>query len=143
MVNRIKALADNFNLSPTAFADRIEVARPVISHIFSERNRPSLEVIQKIGLAFPDVSFEWLLYGKGEMLKSLGSNTQNIPSENAIDSEGKVKALPITDRELDSLNANQEAQATALVDHFSSNKKIVKVLFFYQDNTFEEFNLGK
>jgi DNA-binding XRE family transcriptional regulator len=68
MVNRIRELLEVRQLSPTQFADLIGVGRPVISHILSERNKPSLEVVQKVLDAFPDISLSWLMKGTGPML---------------------------------------------------------------------------
>ena len=68
MVDRIRLLLDARELSTTQFADTIEVSRPVISHILSGRNKPSLEVVQKILAAFPDLSMAWLLNGTEPML---------------------------------------------------------------------------
>ena len=68
MVERIKALLAARQLSPTQFADTIGVARPIISHILGGRNKPSLEVVQKIIAAFPDLSLPWLLNGIGDMV---------------------------------------------------------------------------
>lgn len=68
MVTRIRQLLNWQQLSPTQFADLIGVGRPVVSHILSERNKPSLEVVQRIIAAFPVVSLPWLLTGAGEML---------------------------------------------------------------------------
>ena len=68
MITRIRELLEAHQLSPTQFADLIGVGRPVISHILSERNKPSLEVVQKIIGAFPDISLTWLLAGTGPML---------------------------------------------------------------------------
>ena len=68
MVTRIRQLLDWQQLSPTQFADLIGVGRPVVSHILSERNKPSLEVVQRIIAAFPAVSLPWLLSGSGAML---------------------------------------------------------------------------
>lgn len=70
MVTRIRQLLEQKQLTPTQFADAIGVGRPVMSHILSERNKPSLEVVQRIIEAFPDVSMPWLLKGVGEMLES-------------------------------------------------------------------------
>lgn len=70
MVTRIRELLEARQLSPTQFADLIGVGRPVISHILSERNKPSLEVVQKVISAFPEVSLPWLLSGIGTMLAS-------------------------------------------------------------------------
>lgn len=68
MVERIRALLQARQLSPTQFADVIGVARPIVSHILSGRNKPSLEVVQKIIGAFPELSLAWLLSGTGPML---------------------------------------------------------------------------
>ncbi|WP_141765671.1 helix-turn-helix transcriptional regulator, partial [Hymenobacter coccineus] len=68
MVDRIRELLLARQLSPTQFADAIGVARPIMSHILSGRNKPSLEVVQKIRAAFPDLSIDWLLDGTGPML---------------------------------------------------------------------------
>lgn len=73
MVTRIRQLLDWQQLSPTQFADLIGVGRPVMSHILSERNKPSLEVFQRIVEAFPAVSMAWLLSGTGEMLTTAAS----------------------------------------------------------------------
>ncbi|WP_375378189.1 helix-turn-helix domain-containing protein [Hymenobacter cellulosilyticus] len=70
MVERIRALLQARQLSPTQFADAIGVARPIVSHILSGRNKPSLEVVQKIIGAFPELSLPWLLSGTGPMLAS-------------------------------------------------------------------------
>jgi DNA-binding XRE family transcriptional regulator len=70
MITRIRELLETRQLTPTQFADLIGVGRPVISHILSERNKPSLEVVQKIIGAFPDVSLHWLLTGIGSMQAS-------------------------------------------------------------------------
>jgi transcriptional regulator with XRE-family HTH domain len=68
MVDRIRELLLARQLSPTQFADAIGVARPIVSHILSGRNKPSLEVVQKVLTAFPDLAMPWLLSGTGPML---------------------------------------------------------------------------
>jgi transcriptional regulator with XRE-family HTH domain len=67
MVERIRHLLHDKQLTPTQFADTIGIARPIISHILSGRNKPSLEVVQKILAAFTDLSMPWLLNGSGPM----------------------------------------------------------------------------
>ncbi len=86
MVTRIRQLLEQKQLTPTQFADAIGVGRPVMSHILSERNKPSLEVVQRIIEAFPDVSMPWLLKGVGEMLESdaksrPAANVSSSPTE--------------------------------------------------------------
>lgn len=67
MVERIREILETRHLTPTQFADAIGIARPIISHILSGRNKPSLEVVQKITAAFPDLPLAWLLHGIGAM----------------------------------------------------------------------------
>ncbi|HEX8428018.1 helix-turn-helix domain-containing protein [Hymenobacter sp.] len=67
MVDRIRQILSARQLTPTQFADTIGVARPIVSHILSGRNKPSLEVVQKIIAAFPKLSLSWLLSGTGTM----------------------------------------------------------------------------
>jgi transcriptional regulator with XRE-family HTH domain len=67
MVERIRTLLETRQLTPTQFADAIGVARPIVSHILSGRNKPSLEVVQRILAAMPDLSMPWLLNGTGPM----------------------------------------------------------------------------
>jgi transcriptional regulator with XRE-family HTH domain len=68
MLERIRTLLESRQLTPTQFADLIGVARPIISHILSGRNKPSLDVVQRILAAMPDLSMAWLLNGTEPML---------------------------------------------------------------------------
>ena len=72
MVARIRTLLETRQLTPTQFADVIGVARPIVSHILSGRNKPSLEVVQRILAAMPDLSMPWLLNGTGPMQATAG-----------------------------------------------------------------------
>lgn len=43
----------------SAFADLVDIKRPILSHILNGRNKPSLEVIQKIVKVFPELGLTW------------------------------------------------------------------------------------
>ncbi|MBD2716100.1 helix-turn-helix transcriptional regulator [Microvirga sp. STR05] len=83
MVERIRTLLEARQLTPTQFADAIGVARPIVSHIMSGRNKPSLEVVQKIIAAFPDIALPWLLTGAGTMAAEPASGV-SLPSAPAL-----------------------------------------------------------
>lgn len=57
------------NLSKSAFASLLEISLPVLTHIGSGRNKPGLEMIQKILSKFPDISPDWLVLGAGSMYR--------------------------------------------------------------------------
>ena len=139
MINRIKEIAQHFNLSSTAFADRVEIARPVISHIFSERNKPSLEVVQKIGMAFPAVDLEWLLYGKGEMLKKTAPKAavQEKQMDPVSEPVPQLVEQPVAEHQEES--ETQPPAPKPAPPLVTSRKRAVKIVFIYDDNSFEEF----
>ena len=67
LAERVKEIMEELEYSPSGFADTIDVPRPILSHILSGRNKPSLDVIQKILMRFPELNPWWLLTGKGTM----------------------------------------------------------------------------
>ena len=81
MVTRIRQLLEDKQLTPTQFADLIGVGRPVVSHILSERNKPSLEVVQHIIAAFPEIALPWLLSGAGPMLAESAPTPPSVSGE--------------------------------------------------------------
>lgn len=81
MVDRIKQLIEFKGLTPAAFANEVEINRSGLTHIFSGRNQPSLDLIRKILLTFPDISTEWLMLGKGNMLRELKDTGGSVQIE--------------------------------------------------------------
>ncbi|MDB0006473.1 helix-turn-helix domain-containing protein [Flavobacteriales bacterium] len=70
MEKRIQNIIEKYGLSPNAFAQEIDVNRSTISHILSGRNKPSIDVLQKILKRFSKISASWLLMGRGDMIAS-------------------------------------------------------------------------
>lgn len=113
---RISKVIEYSNLSPSEFADEIDVQRSSISHITSGRNKPSLEFIIKIKSKFPEILWDWLVTGEGEMLKSELSSTSSAVESKEQDEKGKPVPLPDlftmmkddedfgVDEEIDSIN---------------------------------------
>lgn len=66
---RVKIVMENEGLSPSSFADTIGVLRPSMSHIISGRNKPSIDIIQRIITTLPHYSPIWLINGTGNMLQ--------------------------------------------------------------------------
>lgn len=69
MVDRIKQIMKHVQLTPAAFAERIGIGRSNLTHIFTGRNQPSLDIVKKILKAFPEIQPEWLIMGMGNMLR--------------------------------------------------------------------------
>jgi len=64
IIDRIKRIISDNNLTNSSFADKIGVPRSSISHILSGRNNPSLDLIIKITQSFSEITADFLLSGK-------------------------------------------------------------------------------
>ena len=69
---RIKKWIENEELKPASFADKIGVNRATVSHVLSGRNKPSIDFLDKMIRAFPDLNSNWIVIGEGFMRKSDG-----------------------------------------------------------------------
>lgn len=65
---RISKIIEYSELTPSEFADAVEVQRSSISHISSGRNKPSLDFLMKVKERFPELQWDWMINGQGEML---------------------------------------------------------------------------
>lgn len=80
--DRISKIIEYSGFTPSEFADEVDVQRSSISHVTSGRNKPSLEFIIKIKSRFPEILWDWLVNGEGEMLKSeLSENEEQVAEE--------------------------------------------------------------
>jgi DNA-binding XRE family transcriptional regulator len=91
---RISKVIEYSKLSSSEFADEIDVQRSSISHITSGRNKPSLEFIIKIKSSFPEILWDWLVTGEGEMLKSDLPETEHLHEGENSEEKTKPTSLP-------------------------------------------------
>ena len=73
--DRIEYLMNLYGLTPSQFSDKTGIQRASVSHILSNRNKPSLEILLKIYHAFENVELAWLVAGEG--------NPPTAPQESA------------------------------------------------------------
>lgn len=169
MVERLKFYMEKKELLPSQFADALGMPRSSFSQLMNGRNKSiSDATIGKIHVAFPDLSIQWLLFGEGEMMaqhqpsassKNQQSHTHSTPQqpelsffdENAI-FEQQHDTAPKYEQEIEvekitTVNDIDEIlKQTATTNHRAiamhnraATKKIVKIMVFYNDNTFESF----
>jgi DNA-binding XRE family transcriptional regulator len=80
VLKRIHLIMNHYELSASAFADKIKVQRSSISHILNGRNKPSLEFVMKVIEHFSTVDFYWLVYGKGAFPKTATMENKASPT---------------------------------------------------------------
>ncbi len=66
---RVLSVMNELKLSKSAFAASLDISLPMLTHIGSGRNKPGLELIQKILLNFPQINPDWLILGIGAMYR--------------------------------------------------------------------------
>lgn len=122
MKERLVQLMSHLDLTAARFADEIGVQRSGISHILSGRNQPGYDFILKTLLKFPDIDSDWLLTGRGNMLKT----EKNI--NNPVKSIEPVQDDVITTKKLPKVtNVNY----------------IEKVIILHKDGTFAHYDPAK
>lgn len=91
---RIQLIIKANNLTPSQFADKIDIKRSNLSHVLSGRNNPSLDFLSKIISNFPNVNASWLITGdtrEEQLSENANSTASNDPqiinqsSEKAIE----------------------------------------------------------
>lgn len=138
---RIEFIMEHFGLNASSFADKIGVQRSSISHILSGRNKPSLDFVLKISDLFSELNLYWLLNGSGSFLKddleSISGikslkNTSPIPANELQNEDSKTKIESVD---------SEKKQTEINIPHPSTfNKEVHKIVIFYKDGTFDDFN---
>ncbi len=123
--NRLKKVIDYYGESASSFAEKINVQRSSISHILSGRNKPSLDFILKTLSSYPHVDLYWLVNGKGSFPKS----------QEKAEPEKKRKT-PVENIKSETNNLFSENAQTEIRD---KNKTIERIVIFYSDGSFENF----
>ncbi len=123
---RLKELMDYYELSASKLADSIGIQRSGISHLLSGRNKPSLDFVLKILDTYPEVRFEWLVYGKG----SLGT-------DETIDTSPTLFDTPVREKKKE---LNNPERVSDTPKNIQMNKsEIERVILFYKGGYFKEY----
>lgn len=68
VLQRIREIIDYLSISDRKFAELIGVPQTTLSSLFQRGNEPNVSVVQSVLDRIPNISMEWLLFGRGEML---------------------------------------------------------------------------
>lgn len=152
MVDRIKSIMGYYHLSPAQFADKIGFQRSALSHILSERNKPSLDFVLKVKNAFPNLNLDWLTMGNGNQFvnpeEKLGEPVEGTLKIDLDDgTEEEVVGKPNIEKEnvpeeQKSINKDSDSQSakseTIVNQQFTREKRIKKIILLYHDGSFSE-----
>ncbi|KAF0129559.1 MAG: hypothetical protein FD155_2482 [Bacteroidetes bacterium] len=170
MKDRIFQVMKIKSVNAAELADMMNIKRPSLSHIMTGRNNPSLDFIVRLKETFPEISLDWLLFGKGSMTVSNESKSpqpvskspqprlfeepvtevihSNVTHENAMESiKGGIDLFSIIDEPQKTTEVIQpieiKKEVSAQTEQRPSvnfnQKKPVKMLLIYDDDTFTQF----
>ncbi|KAA6439145.1 helix-turn-helix transcriptional regulator [Dyadobacter flavalbus] len=138
---KIKQILIEKNISPSLFADEIGIQRSSISHILAGRNKPSLDIVQKIIRRFPEIGLNWIMDDESlpseqndfqERHSYTPANERKTPYPTASESHRKYNPTTARTRENVAVSEAPSRQ----------DKTVERILIFYNDGTFQEFRQG-
>lgn len=164
---RIQKIIEYSKLSTSDFADAVDVPRSSISHIASGRNKPSLDFLVKIKTRFPELEWDWLISGAGEMKlpepktientenpsptslpdlfsiiddENFGKTESDDKVQNEIPRESsKAESLPNKDKIADSQRLANEENVNFIQPIENQQNKIKRIVMFFENGKFESF----
>lgn len=135
MIGRITQIMEREGLTSSKFAEAIGIQRSAMSHILNGRNNVSLDVLIKILDRFTYVDSDWLLFGKGEMVRD------HMSTQPDLFSNGGQAALEYRkEMRVDTpVNTVKPTVVEQIIQQETATRKVSKIMVFYSDNTFDTF----
>jgi len=150
MKERILQIMNQEGLTSSRFAEEIGIQRAGMSHITSGRNNPSLDVLTKILERFTYINPDWLIFGTGNMKRGEGQYTHQSKQPDLFANPSYIppekKNIPeyrTENKDKKVINPPKKTENENIIFTESPAKKVVKIMIFYSDNTYETFNPEK
>lgn len=156
MKDRIKQIMDGQHMTQQEFSEFLNIAPATLSSILRGRTRPTLSIVDAIVARLPDISTDWLLFGKEPMMKSAEAETDAAAPSGST--PGSELMLDLPDAETPSHQQPSSTQASFGADKFAQQRnaalqeqlamvksfdkqqrRITEIRIFYDDQTWETF----
>lgn len=146
MKERIAYIMDRENLSPTKLAEILKIQPSNVSHLLSGRNKPSFELMGKVFEAFPHISADWFITGRGEYLKASSTivNRPIIKSQSLFDEKNVITSVNPAREPINTSDSARPSSIPPVDDKVLDlpqylTARASRIIVFYDDNSFEEF----
>lgn len=146
MNTRLQQFLNLENLTSARFADIMNIQRSNVSHLLSGRNKPSWDFIQRFAVKFPNISTDWLLFGKGKPYRE-SATTPSAPNSPIIDDIFAPTAEAPVEFSIDGNDEIGDSSVLVASDSpkipqntpISRPKSVRRITLYYSDGTFQEF----
>ena len=142
MKDRIKKIMESQEMTQKDFAEHLGISAASLCSIFSEKTKPTLSTVNAIMDKFPEISLDWLISGKGTMLKNsdeemAAATSPTSPSAEPLDLFASANIAPakkVAPQQAKSAEV-PAPQPTAVV----VKREIKEIRIFFDDGTYETF----
>ena len=142
MNTRLKQFLAAENITQSQFADTINVVRASVSHVLSGRNNPGYDFIKAIMTAYPALSMEWLILGRGKMYRDSPTDAVTVPPEPdsppLYHEPDLFENLDKQDENIPVVEVVPTVSQTTVPSPVVKQRKVVKVTIFFDDGTYQE-----
>jgi len=131
IAKRILKILAHYNISAGEFALKLGIQKSSISHLLSERNKPSFLFLSKLARAYPEINLNWFITGEGDIFNnSLVSPEYENLSNLETDIETKVET---------GKKATTSIKNTAFIQHLSEKKlnQVKNIIMVFDNDTFK------
>ena len=142
MKDKIRTFLNHTGLTAAQLADRIGVQRSSFSHILNGRNKPSADFVIKLLESYPDINANWLFGNQENMLITQRNKVKTPDLFSPLENINTIQSVSNQENRSkpEAKFTSGEYDAGQVVD--STSRKIMKIVIFYSDHSFDEFNPG-
>ncbi|MDD3079030.1 MAG: helix-turn-helix transcriptional regulator [Paludibacter sp.] len=157
---KIEKIMLNEKMNSVQFATEIGIQGSTLSHILNGRNKPSLDVLKKILNRYRTINPDWLILDVGTMYRQekhsqtltlFDSESENQSvSDNYTEKISEKKEPQLSTKENEIVNIasqlkNSDINKPVSVETTESQplRSVKKIIIYYTDNTFEEFESNR
>ena len=154
MREKLLKLMESEKLTASRLAELLGIRSSGISHILSERNKPSYDFLQKILRRFPNINPDWLLLDSEQMYRTGDATTSSFShSLDSVNSTANgelssdVDNFPFTTDFVESTqqplsaNTSVNSQPESLHSLPFTRRGVKRVIILFEDHTFESYDV--
>lgn len=151
MKDRIKKIMEMQRSTQQDFADQLKIAPATLSSIFTGRTRPTLAIVDAIKSRYPQISTDWLMFGKGDMLvkqdaegekdadRNEAENDLLVDADYAPNAEPHYGGFSPVEPGVNHTAKSADVAGLAMKSGEVKQRRITEIRVFYDDQTWETF----
>jgi hypothetical protein len=125
---RLSDYCERKNISISRFEKMAGLSNGYFNQV---KKRPSLDKLQSMGRAFPDLNTDWLMTGEGEMLNGSNNVVQYGSNVNTTGDNNHIEQSALLDKALGEISELRKALVDALQVNQRQAERLLDILQTY------------